>query len=534
MAPPKKEFKLTAEDRFVLNDVGPQNHQVFAKHYFTEMMGDVGLFPWQEYFLSYPCKNKLVVAGIRTGKSFIAAFQLLEFAYWNAGSRVLNVCITADQAQIIFQDIINLANANKFLHWVKKIVYHPYPRLELWNGSEIWSRSIGGAGGDASTLRGWEFDVINIDEAAYVVNEFAVRTLQGRLIGVNKVTGRPRFGMLTMTTTPKGAKSWLYERWKLGDPAYQGSQPSKYLSIRARTYDNTLLDPAAIEMALADYTEKQRQQELEGIFISDDGLFQLEDLVACAGKDLGAQIIDLQTIDVDIIELEKSILAWLSAGGKKVEDIPQTITFYEVPPIPGHTYVAGWDLGARTVITGVAEGRNSTVGAVFDITYRPWRMVAYRYDTQGRYTISMERVKEWHDLYNSNGGTCHTRIDALGPGDVIHQMLEEDAYRIDGFKAGTISKGVMLQASSVIIERRHLRWPFIRRVIDQFQTYTPNDKNIAQDTVIAISQAIHLAREIEGGVTEMKELTVYRGRGASMAGHRQAIRDQRTGRGRWR
>jgi hypothetical protein len=528
MPPPKKlEFRLNASDRFVLNEVGPQNHIVFAQHYF-----DVGLFPWQNYFLSYPCKNKLVVAGIRTGKSFVAAFQLLEFAYWNPGSRVLNVCITADQANIIFQDIITLANSAKFRHWVKKIVYHPYPVIQLYNGSEVWSRSIGGSSGDASTLRGWEFDVINVDEAAYVTNEFAIRTLQGRLIGVNKVTQRPRYGMLTMTTTPKGAKSWLYDRWKLGDPGYQGANTSKYLSIRARTYDNLLLDPEAIEMALADYTEKQRQQELEGLFISDDGLFALEDLVSCAGKDLGERIIDLQTIDVDIIELEKAILKWFAEAGKKLSDIPQTIDYYETEPIPGHTYVAGWDLGARSVISGAAEGRNSTVGCVLDITYRPWRMVAYRYDTQGRYTISMERVKDWHDKYNSRGSVCHTRIDALGPGDVIHQILEEEQYRIDGFKAGTISKGVMLQASSVVVERRAIRWPFIRRVIDQFQTYTPNDKNIAQDTVIAISQAIHLAREIEGSVSE-----VAPGGGprhGSMKQHHKAVREQRTGRRAWR
>ena len=529
-----KPFQLTPADRIVLSDIGPQRHDLWAKYYF-----DVDLFAWQKYFLAYPAKNKLVVAGIRTGKSFVAACGLLHYAYWNPGSRSLNVCITADQAQIIFNDILMLAGSGKFTHWVTKVVNHPYPAIHLANSAEIWSRSIGGASGDASTLRGWEFDVINVDEAAYVVNEMAIRTLQGRLIGVNKMTKQPRHGLLQMTTTPKGAKTWLYDRWKLGDVTYPGSDPRKYLSLRARTYDNLLLDPDAIELALADYSERQRLQELEGIFVSDDSLFSLEDLVSCAGKDM-EDVFDLSMVDVDIIELERDIIAFLKAAGKYHEDkqghgVPQTIEHYELEPQPGHTYVAGWDLGARAVISGVAEGRNATVGAVFDITRRPWRMVAYKYDTFGKYTISMAWVKQWHDKYNSRGATCYTRIDALGPGDVIHQILEEEQYRIDGFKAATISKGTMLQAAAYAIERRWIRWPFIRRLIDQFQGYDPDDKHIAQDIVIAISQAIHLAREIEGSVSDEPHKALNGPQHGSLAGFRTAARNRRTGRGKaWR
>lgn len=515
-----KQFKLTEADRLILNQVGPTNHGLFAKHYF-----DVDLFPWQKYFLAYPCKNKLVVAGIRTGKSFMTAFMLLHFAFWNPGSRVLNVCITADQAQIIFNDIMMLCDSGLFKHWVDKVTHHPYPVIRLVNGSEIWCRSIGGATGDASTLRGWEFDVVNIDEAAYVVNEIAVKTLMGRLIGVNKVTRRPRYGMLTMTTTPKGAKSWLFDRWKLGDPSYPQANPARYLSLRARTFDNTLLSRDVIDSILENYTERQKEQELEGIFIADDGLFAFEDLMRMTGKDLGSGILDLSHIDPTIIELEKAVCDWIEASGRERPDgVPQTIEHYELEPQPGHFYVAGWDLGARAVLTGRAEGRNATVGVVYDVTSRPWKQVAFRYDTQGRYTISMEWVKQWHTKYNGRGSVCQTRIDALGPGDVIHQMLEEEKYRIDGFKAATVSKGAILQAAAVSIERGWIRAPFIRRQVDQFQSYTPgDDKHIAQDIVIASAQAIHLAREIEGGVSESEEVV------RPVSGSIQGVRSQHRG-----
>jgi hypothetical protein len=147
----------------------------------------------------------------------------------------------------------------------------------------------------------------------------------------------------------------------------------------------------------------------------------------------------------------------------------------------------------------------------------------------------MELVKNWHNKYNRNGASCLTRIDALGPGDVIHQMLEEQQYKIDGFKASALSKGTMLQASAICIERRLIRWPFIRRLIDQFQAYTPDDKKIAQDIVIAVSQALHFAREIEGGyTTDEKAMEETATEHSTFKGYREASRTHRTAKGGWR
>jgi hypothetical protein len=110
----------------------------------------------------------------------------------------------------------------------------------------------------------------------------------------------------------------------------------------------------------------------------------------------------------------------------------------------------------------------------------------------------MAWVKEWHDRYNDRGRCiCQTRIDAVGPGDVIHQMLEEDQYRIDGFKASLESKARILQAAVVSTEKRLYRLPFIRKFVDQHQSYERDDKNLAQDVVMANALALHLAREIE-------------------------------------
>lgn len=517
------QFRMTSGDRAFLNEADPSNYNLFAQYYF-----DVELFPWQQYFLGYPCKDKLAVAGIRTGKSFATAVGLLEFAYWNPGSRCLNVSITADQAMIIFNDLATLAQLPRFRHLVEKIVYHPYPQLKLYNGAEIWSRSIGGAGGDAATIRGWEFDYINIDEAAYLVNKIAVDTLRGRLIGVNKITNEPRYGLLTMTTTPKGAVSWLYDRWKLGDPQYPGANSAKYLSLRARTWDNTKLDPQAIADLMAEYSERQRMQELEGIFIAGDTIFNFEDLMAICGRLHQENILEMGHYDPYVQDLETAIIKQLNSRQPRTKftDVPQTIEFFDLEPQPNHAYVASWDLGARAVVTGRMEGRNATVGMVYDITNRPWTMVAYRYDTRGHYSTSMGWVKEWHLKYNNRGRSiCHTRIDAVGPGDVIHQMLEEEQYRIEGFKASMESKTRILQAAVVATEKRLYRTPFIRRFVDQHQTYERSDKFLAQDIVMTNAQALHLARALESSYTTSD--TVIAVQHGSLAGLHSARRTQK-------
>jgi hypothetical protein len=508
MKPQPKLFNMTSVDRAILESTSPDDVDTFVAKYFN-----ITLFPWQSYFIRYPCRDKLVVAGIRSGKSFASAVHLLHHAYWNPMSRILAVCITSDQARVVFQEIVAMASSPEFEHWIDgDVLFHPYPKLKLINGSEIWARSIGGPAGKADNLRGWEFDVIALDEAAYVQNVEAIRTLQGRLIGFNKVIGRPRAGIFLMTTTPtRKAAQWLYERWQLGDPASPNSNPKEYLSIRARTYDNPHLDPKIIADIERSYTERMRQQEMEGLFTNDDAFFPLDEILRCCGKYVTDNIIDASNddIDPDFADLERRIVERLKEEHPQkfahIDSTPEHIDLYELPPEPGRAYVAGWDIGSRAIASGRGRERNSTVGVVFDITSKPWKMVAYRFAPNLRYPDTMELIKHWHDRYNSNGATCHTRIDAVGSGDVVHQILSEQQYRIDGFKAGVESKAAILQAIKIAIEKRWLRFPYIQRIITQLQNYDVDDRHLSQDIVMAMAQAVHYAMTINGDFRERTE-----------------------------
>ncbi|HEY7419350.1 MAG TPA: hypothetical protein VH593_29470, partial [Ktedonobacteraceae bacterium] len=72
---------------------------LWAKLYF-----DLDIFPWQNYFYHYPCNDKMVIAGIRTGKSKGASLFMLHLAQFNPGIRILNTSISSEQAKIVYHD----------------------------------------------------------------------------------------------------------------------------------------------------------------------------------------------------------------------------------------------------------------------------------------------------------------------------------------------------------------------------------------------------------------------------------------------
>ncbi len=251
------QFRMTSLDREILprclDDI-----DLWARGYFN-----TSLFPYQRHFYHRTPKDKLLIAGIRTGKSELASLGFLHMAQYHPSARLLNTSISSEQAKIVFSKCVERCHNTSFSHWVETIQSSPYPMIKLVNKAELWFRSIGY---DAELIRGFEFDLINVDEAAYVTRESAIKTLKGRLLGINPHTNLPRLGLFWMMSSPKG-QGWLAERWKKGDPQYSGARPDRYLSLRATIFDNPLLDREQIQELMADYTEAMIKQELLGEFL---------------------------------------------------------------------------------------------------------------------------------------------------------------------------------------------------------------------------------------------------------------------------
>lgn len=481
-------FKLTTLDRVALDpDQGAlQDIQFWAKLYF-----DATVFDWQAYFYHHPAKDKMVVAGIRTGKSKGAAFGLLHYMWSHPGCRVLNTSISAEQAKIVYHELAELAHQDRFKHWIERDEKSPYPLIRLYNGAEFWARSVGY---QAEYLRGFEFDVINIDEAGYIVDDFTITTLRGRLLGVNPMTHQPRAGIIWYTTTPKGKTGWLYERWKKGDPRFSqspGYDPEKYLSLRVKTTDNPLLAAEDVQLIMQDYSDRMIRQELEGEFLdSETSEFQLDQVLTCCDE----------VHDAVVQQLMREINEWRGRTGRKRSlkadlGFAEELVRFELEPQAGHQYLASWDLGKRAT----KAGRNATVGMVFDITEHPWRMVAYRYEEGTMYLPAVQWIEDLHTCYSSRGTRCITVIDASGKGDVLNEIITaEHRFSVEGIVYSAMVKPNLLAAGKLAIERGLVRFPFIRRFVDQLSIYEQDDKELPQDTVMTFCQAMFKARELLG------------------------------------
>jgi hypothetical protein len=101
----KSSFYLTPLDKQIFDpETGAfDDITLWAKLYF-----DIDVFPWQSYFYHYPCNDKMVVAGIRTGKSKGASLFMLHLAQFNPGVRILNTSISSEQAKIVYHDMLEV------------------------------------------------------------------------------------------------------------------------------------------------------------------------------------------------------------------------------------------------------------------------------------------------------------------------------------------------------------------------------------------------------------------------------------------
>jgi hypothetical protein len=395
--------------------------------------------------------------------------------------------------------------------------------IRLINGTEFWFRSIGY---EAELLRGFEFDCIGVDECGYITNELAIMTLKGRLLGVNPLTGLPRLGLLWQYTSPHGKTGWTYERWKLGDPRFPGARPDRYLSLRVKTIDNPLLDKTALEELMANYTDRQIQQELEGEFLDDTSAeFSIDQIMSCC-----------DTQRPEVRELARQIGDWQDRQGKRRKSslreelgLSSDLNFYELEPQAGRQYMASWDLGKKAT----KAGRNATVGMVWDVTELPWRLVAYRYEEGSGYLPAMSWIESWHQKYSSRGTQCQTILDATGKGDVLNELIEaEQRFAVDGMVYNSVLKPNLITAGKLAIERGLVAFPFLKRFVDQLSIYTQNDKDLPQDTVMAFCQFAYRARDyagLGGSTRRSSDLilpAVYR-RGVAPQVHTERLRARR-------
>jgi hypothetical protein len=180
----------------------------------------------------------------------------------------------------------------------------------------------------------------------------------------------------------------------------------------------------------------------------------------------------------------------------KLAGLTEDLNHYECEPEAGHRYVNSWDFGKKPT----SKGRNAMVGMVFDVTHDPWMLVAFFYQEGMTYIAAKSMVESWHEKYSSRGATCKTAIDATGKGDVIQEFMEAERTidKLEGIVYSGANKPNLIHSGKLAVERGQLRYPFIRKLVDQLSNYEIDDKDIAQDIVMALCQACYVARQLMG------------------------------------
>jgi phage terminase large subunit-like protein len=278
--------------------------------------------PGQAEWLTHSNKSQnLLVTGNRWGKSTAQAAKILHRAIFRPRDcrfenvsryRLLNISITQDQANIIFHNCLSLIKGKSLIELlVDKVVFTPYPKLELGNGSEITARTSQNRG---EYILGNDYDYINFDEVAfelhpdYVVNEVLTMRLADRK------------GMLDLVSTPRG-RNWFYRKYL----ELSSNRTGAYVQS-GRSTDNPFLSQEYLAAKIVSLSPPRVQQNIYGMFV-----------------DSGNEILKEEHI-------QQALAASTGFSGK----------------IQHYRYIHGWDL---------ARKKTHTVGVTLDVTSRPYQVV---------------------------------------------------------------------------------------------------------------------------------------------------------------
>lgn len=122
---------------------------------------------YQEEILRDKSWRIAIIAGRRSGKTFVTALKVIHFAYTNPNTTTVVISSSMNQAGILYGHITEILK--KSIPIVRNsIIKQTRTKLELSNGSKILILPCGQKG---KTIRGHEAHLVVVDEAARVPDE---------------------------------------------------------------------------------------------------------------------------------------------------------------------------------------------------------------------------------------------------------------------------------------------------------------------------------------------------------------------------
>ena len=212
---------------------------------------------WQQEVYSNPARFKVVAAGRRCGKSYLAAWTLLINALQSNRGWTIYVAPTQNQArQILWRQLLEIA------HPVIKKSHINNLDIELING-----QTIGLRGSDRpDTMRGLSLNYVVLDEYADMKPEVFEEILRPALSDLE--------GPALFIGTPKG-RNHFYDLYKYGELA----DDPEWSSFHFTSYDNPFLKKEEINAAKRSMSSYAFRQEFMASFESKGSEMFREDWV---------------------------------------------------------------------------------------------------------------------------------------------------------------------------------------------------------------------------------------------------------------
>ena len=383
----------------------------FARNYIKIISLDEGIVPFkmwdfQEELIESFHENRFNIAKLprQTGKSTTCVSYLLHYILFNDN---VNVGILANKLSTARDLLGRLQLAYEQLPlWLQQgIVVYNKGSMELENGSKILAAST-----SASAVRGMSFNIIFLDEFAFIPNHIAEQFFSSVYPTITSGTSTK----VIIISTPNGMNHF----YKLWVDAQKGRNGYAWNEVHWSKVPGR--DAKWKETTIANTSERQFTQEFECEFLGS------VDTLITASK--------LRTLTYDDP---------LTTNG--------SLDVYE-NPIRDHDYIICVD-----VSRGLAQDYSAFV--VIDITHAPWRLVAKYRDKDVRPMILPNII--YNVATNYNNAYVLTEVNDIGEavaGSLYYDVEYENVLMCamkgragqqvgQGFSGNKVQMGVKMSAT---------------------------------------------------------------------------------------
>ena len=246
-------------------------------------------FDKQQQIIDSPARFRVLAAGRRFGKSYLAAAEAIRFALKEKRQTVWCVAPIYSQTKKLWRIILDLLPYDLIRNTNRSEL-----ALELINGSVIWFRSAD----NADSLRGEGVHFLILDEAALIKREAWEQALRPALSDTK--------GSALFISTPK-SYNWFHELFVKG----QMPEETEIQSWQFHTADSPFVDAEEIEKAEKSLPQIVFRQEYLAEFIDEAGSVfrgvnncisgQLEEPVPEKNYAMGADLAKYQDFSVLIV-----------------------------------------------------------------------------------------------------------------------------------------------------------------------------------------------------------------------------------------